>query len=139
MVETFSCAICGHDFQTKRHLANHCHRVHKVGAQDYFHKHSEETDVVGICLVCGKHTPFLNLVDGYRETCPGRCTRRYRYPLGRKQPPDAVAKVAMANRTKKRTAAFKKNLSDYWMGHVGYWAGKKRGHYPVFGEAKLET
>lgn len=62
------CKICGKEYSK---LSRHLHNSHNIEAEDYYNQYFTRTN----CIICGKPTKFINLTNGYSNTCSVRCSR----------------------------------------------------------------
>lgn len=70
------CEICKREFKSKKGLGYHLSIAHQMTYREYFDIYLK-TETDGICLVCGKETPFAR--NGYKECCSSKCTCLHRY------------------------------------------------------------
>lgn len=66
------CEICSKEMQSYRGLVKHIIATHKTTAQSYYDKYYKKPND-GVCLTCGKSTPFLTLQKGYQKHCCAKC------------------------------------------------------------------
>lgn len=62
------CLICDTDYKK---LGMHI-KVHQVTTKQYYDNYLKKPDE-GICSVCGKETPFFNMISGYQKHCCADC------------------------------------------------------------------
>ena len=68
------CKICGKIVNNLNGLSRHLNKKHiDVSHEDYFNTY------IGIneskCKMCGRKTSFLNIAQGYRRFCSGKCAQ----------------------------------------------------------------
>ena len=118
-------------------------KSHKVTPSDYYFQFLRASKSEGFCSECNKPTKYLSMSEGFRKCCSLKCTlktpdykKRKHDAQIRAWTPERKVKASLDRKGKPqkkgavRSAAFKKNLSEYWMGHPGHWKGKKKGPYP---------
>lgn len=70
---SLDCLLCGKHYNNTRGLGQHISQTHHIKTEEYYKKFYKQPNE-GLCLNCGKPTPFLNLRQGYRIYCCRKCT-----------------------------------------------------------------
>lgn len=78
------CEICGKEFELHG-FASHIKSAHKISSKDYYDRFMKKPNE-GICVFCGKETPFYKLSSGYKKCC----NRKYQFEY---QKTDAYKKL----------------------------------------------
>lgn len=71
------CNICNKEFKSLLSLCRHL-QVHNIKTKEYYDNYIK-TDTDGICICCGKQTPFINFTTGYQKTCSNECAVKSGY------------------------------------------------------------
>lgn len=67
--ELFICKICGKKYKNLQSLSKHLSDKHKeITKKDYYDKYMKKENE-GKCKYCNKNTRFINLSEGYSNTC----------------------------------------------------------------------
>lgn len=67
--EIFICKICGKEYKNLQSLSKHLSDKHKeITKKDYYDKYMKKENE-GKCKYCNKNTRFINLSEGYSNTC----------------------------------------------------------------------
>lgn len=70
----YICEICKKQIKSSCALSKHIHSKHKLLPQQYYDMFYKK-DNEGICLTCGKNTPFLKISKGYQRHCSAKCAQ----------------------------------------------------------------
>lgn len=68
----FECKICNYKAKNFKNLSNHIRYTHNINSKKYFNQYFKKENM-GICLICGKETKFINLSKGYGTYCSRKC------------------------------------------------------------------
>ncbi len=68
------CKICGKQFKDNLIFVRHIKNDHNINSNQYYDMFIKKEDE-GICPVCGKITPYLNISTGYQKHCSCKCAQ----------------------------------------------------------------
>lgn len=71
--EMIECKIC-HTYCLPLGMGSHLNRKHHISVKDYYDIYLRKSGE-GICVTCGKETPFITITKGYRVHCSEKCSQ----------------------------------------------------------------
>ena len=70
------CQICQEEIEIDRNVrrfTNHLKNKHKITSNQYYNQYLKKYDNEGSCVICGKSTFFVNILEGYKKYCSKKC------------------------------------------------------------------
>ena len=67
------CKIC-HKYFLPLGIGSHLNRKHSISVKDYYDIYLRKPGE-GIYVICGKETPFMTIINGYRVHCSEKCSQ----------------------------------------------------------------
>lgn len=78
--DSIECKLCGKSFKNLVSLSRHIKRSHSnASTKDYYNLYLRTNNDEGLCTICQKPTKFIDLQNGYRDTCCKTCTNIFKY------------------------------------------------------------
>lgn len=71
--DMIQCKICN-EYCKPLGFPSHARRKHNLSVKEYYDKYIRQPNE-GLCVTCGKETPFIGITKGYRAHCSEKCSR----------------------------------------------------------------